>query len=184
MADPNVLARRPLDGFGAGEPDLTAAPPMARFSLRGREAALAAAETALGFALPRQACRSSSAGSRHALWLGPDEWLLLAPEGEAVSLAATLETAMSGLPHALVEVSQRQTGLRVHGPLAATRLSAGCPIDLDLVAFPVGACARTVLAKAEVVVWRTAPESFHIEVWRSFSAYVWRYLEAAGLDLL
>jgi sarcosine oxidase subunit gamma len=28
-----------------------------------------------------------------------------------------------------------------------------------------------VLAKAEIVLWRTAPEIFHIEVWRSFLPY-------------
>ncbi len=184
MVDLIAEARRPLDAFGGAEPGLAAAPPMGRFILRGRQAALEAAETALGLVLQREPCRSTSAGARHALWLGPDEWLLMTPPQEAVALNVALEAAMSGLPHALVEVSQRQTALRVEGPSAAQRLSAGCPLDLDLAAFPVGACARTLMAKAEIVLWRTAADSFHIEVWRSFSAYVWRYLEQAGLDLL
>jgi sarcosine oxidase subunit gamma len=184
MVDLAASVCRPLEAFGGAEPGLAAAPPMGRFVLRGRRAALEAAETVLGLVLPREACRSASAGGRHALWLGPDEWLLITPPDEASALNATLEAAMSGLPHALVEVSQRQTALRVEGPLAAERLSAGCPLDLDLAAFPVGACSRTLMAKAEIVLWRTAPDSFHIEVWRSFSAYVWRYLDMAGLDLL
>jgi sarcosine oxidase subunit gamma len=181
MSEFTAMARRPLEASAGGEASLTAGPPMTRFSLRGREAALAAAENALGLALPRQPCRSASAGARHALWLGPDEWLLLAPDGEATALAAALERAMSGLPHALVEISGRQTALRVDGPSAARRLASGCPLDLDLAAFPVGACTRTLLAKSEIVLWRTAPESFHLEVWRSFSAYVRGYLEAAAL---
>ncbi len=159
-----------------------AAPPMTRFALRGREAALAAAEGVLGLAPPRQACRSASAGARHALWLGPDEWLLLAPDGEAETLGAALEAAMAGLPHALVDISQRQTALYLEGPSAERRLAAGCPLDLDIAVFPVGACTRTLLAKSEIVLWRTAPERFHLEVWRSFGAYARGYLEVAGLD--
>ncbi|QUD89067.1 sarcosine oxidase subunit gamma [Phenylobacterium montanum] len=180
-----LTIRRPLDGFTAAAPlGLAAAPPMARFVLRGRDEALAAAEVALGFALPHQACRAAGAGERHALWLGPDEWLLLAPAGQAESLSAALEQAMDGLPHALVEVSQRQTGLVVTGALAETLLSVGCPLDLAPAAFPVGMCTRTVMAKVEVVLWRTGSDAFHIEVWRSFAAYAWRFLEAAGAEFV
>lgn len=184
MADP-ITSRAPLDGFTAAPVlGLSAAPPAARFVLRGRSEALAGAETALGFALPREACRAASAGDRHALWLGPDEWLLLAPAAEAQSLGAALETAMDGLPHSLVEVSQRQTALTLSGPRALDLLSVGCLLDLDLAAFPVGMCTRTVMAKAEIVLWRTGETEFHIEVWRSFSPYVWRFLEAAGAEFV
>lgn len=183
MAEPAALRRQPLDGFTApASLGVATQPPLARFILRGRPPALEAAEAALGLALPREACRSASAGSRHALWLGPDEWLLLAPEDEATSLTARLEAAMAGLPHALVEVSARQTALTVSGPYAEALLSVGCPLDLDLAAFPVGMCTRTLLAKAEIVLWRAGATSFHLEVWRSFSPYVWRYLEAAGME--
>ena len=51
-------------------------------------------------------------------------------------------------------------------------LSGACPLDLDLRAFPVGMCTRTVLAKADIVLWRTGQDTFHLEVWRSFAAYV------------
>ena len=183
MADLSAARRGPLDGFTAAAPlGLAAAPATARFILRGRPEALAAAEPALGFSLPRDACRSASLGERHALWLGPDEWLLIAPAREASAFGAALEAAMGDAPHALVDVGQRQVGLTVRGVHAAELLSAGCPLDLDLAAFPIGRCTRTVLAKAEIVLWRTAHDQFHIEVWRSFSAYVWRFLEAAGAD--
>jgi sarcosine oxidase subunit gamma len=33
-------------------------------------------------------------------------------------------------------------------------------------------CTRTVFAKAEIVLWRTSAEVFHLEVWRSFATYV------------
>jgi sarcosine oxidase subunit gamma len=33
-------------------------------------------------------------------------------------------------------------------------------------------CTRTLFEKSEIVLWRTAPDTFHIEVWRSFAPYV------------
>jgi len=155
------------------------APSMARHVLRGRLEALAAAEGALGFSLPREACRSASLNDTHALWLGPDEWLLLsAPEA---GLGDRLEAAMGAHPHSLVEVSDRQVGLVVNGPEAEAVLSVGCPLDLDQAAFPVGMCTRTVLSKAEIVLWRTGPQTFHLEVWRSFGAYLRAFLTASAV---
>ena len=160
--------------------DLATGPDHARFVLRGRPDAVAAAGSALGFALPQDACRAASAGARHALWLGPDEWLILAPTGETKTLFAALESAMAEHPHALVDVSARQVGLALDGPDAETTLAVGCPLDLDIAAFPIGMCTRTVLAKAQIVLWRTGETMFHLEVWRSFAAYVRGVLQVGG----
>lgn len=175
----------PLDGAAplGGTARLAPLPPVSRLVLRGGPAAIEAAGGALGTALPRQACRAATApGGRAALWLGPDEWLVLAPAADGPALAAALEGAMEGRPHSLVDVSDRQVGIEVSGPDAAAALNVGCPLDLGEGAFPVGMCTRTVLAKAEVVLWRTAPETFRVEVWRSFADYVWGYLEEASRE--
>jgi sarcosine oxidase subunit gamma len=116
-----------------------------------------------------------------ALWLGPDEQLLLGAEG--ADIATALEPALRALPHSLVDVSHRQTALQVSGPHATRLLSTGCPLDLDLASFPVGMCTRTVLAKAEIVLWRTSEHVFHIEVWRSFAAYVSEFLAEAAREI-
>jgi sarcosine oxidase subunit gamma len=79
---------------------------------------------------------------------------------------------VGGEPHSLVDISHRQIALEMSGPHAAWLLEAQCPLPLDLAAFPVGMCTRTIFAKAEIVLWRTAPETFRVEVWRSFSRYV------------
>jgi len=47
----------------------------------------------------------------------------------------------------------------------------------------VGMCTRTVLGKADIVLWRTGPDSFHVEVWRSFADYVARFLTEAAREL-
>jgi len=158
-------------------------PPATRYILRGGAAVRATAAQALALQLPANACRAMPDGERAALWLGPDEWLLIAREGSAASLAAALSDALAALPHSLVDVSHRQIALALDGPQAATLLAAGCPLDLDPRAFPVNMCTRTVLGKAEVVLWRTGTQRFRVEVWRSFAAYVSAFLAEAALGI-
>ena len=115
----------------------------------GDEAVRLAAAEALGVTLPAAACRAGVSGERAALWLGPDEWLLLAPLAQS-GLAQRIERALAGLPHSLVDVSHRQVALLLEGPAAAALLASGCALGLDAAAFPISMCTRTMLAKAEV----------------------------------
>jgi sarcosine oxidase subunit gamma len=162
---------------------LRALPSACRWVLRGDSVARAAAQAALGLPVPGAACRAGRNGERAALWLGPDEWLLLAPP-EQGGLAARLTRALGAVPHSLVDVSHRQVGLLVHGEHATTLLASGCPLDLDLQYFPVDMCTRTVLGKAEVVLWRTEAQAFRVEVWRSFAPYVAAFLAEASRGII
>ncbi len=164
----------PLDGAARvvvpGRLSLRPATDMARLSLRGDPAALGAA---FGLALPTQPCRAAEADGRSALWLGPDEWLLLAPPG-----TLDADTAVPGA--SVVDIGHRQVGLVLEGSGAVDALAAGCPLDLHPTAFPVGMCTRTVFGKAEIVLWRRDAARFHVEAWRSFAAYVHGLLERAA----
>jgi sarcosine oxidase, subunit gamma len=153
--------------------------PAARFIYWGDRVAL---RTVFGIPLPSKPCRSESNGSRAALWLGPDETLLLAPEGEGEELFRSLkETAGNG--GSLVDVSHRQAGLFIEGPKAAYALNAACPLSLGEGDFPPGMCTRTVIAKAEIVLWRPAAHLFRTEVARSFAPYAAGLLAAIMRDI-
>ncbi|HXZ60539.1 MAG TPA: sarcosine oxidase subunit gamma family protein [Steroidobacteraceae bacterium] len=177
MPDLRTQRRAPLL---ATSPGVRPLPPQARWLLRGGPRVRIAAETALKVALPAAACRATMGGESAALWLGPDEWLLICEEPASQETAAALRATLAGLPHSLVDVSHRQIALEVSGRDAPALLAAGCPLDLEASAFPVGMCTRTMLAKAEIVLWRTAPEVFRIEVWRSFAPYVSAFLSEAA----
>jgi sarcosine oxidase subunit gamma len=155
-------------------------PPALRFILHADERARQAAAPAWGVRFAEESCRALVEGTRATLWLGPDEYLLLGradgsdadiAESE-LAAAESIERALGDMPHALVNISHRQFGLEVSGPHAATIVNGACPLDLDLSEFPVGMCTRTVLAKADIVLWRTGDDAFHLEVWRSFNGYV------------
>jgi sarcosine oxidase, subunit gamma len=181
MRDLSAARRGPLVGRS---PLLRALPPAARIVLRAAEPARAAAERAFGAPVPKAACRAGVQGERAALWLGPDEWLLIASADAAESLLGGLKSALSGVPCSLVDVSHRQVGLEVAGARAELLLAAGCPLDLHLSAFPVGMCTRTMLAKTEIVLWRLGTDAFRVEVWRSFAAYLSAFLAEAARGML
>jgi sarcosine oxidase, subunit gamma len=147
-------------------------PPAARLLLQGDVQARIAAAAVWGVPFSEDSCRARAADGRATLWLGPDEHLMWQESRAATLPVAELEQALAPHPHALVDVSHRQTALEISGPEAAVVLAGACPLDLDLREFPVQMCTRTVLAKAEIVLWRTAPQIFHVEVWRSFQTYV------------
>ncbi len=155
-------------------------PPMTRITLRGEPDAARRVGEVFRAELSPDPLRANAAGARAALWLGPDEWLLLAPE--QAGLAASIEAACDREHGCVIDVSHRQVGIEVRGTAGATVLNAGCPLNLDLKAFPVGMCTRTVLAKADIVLWRREPELFHVECWRSFAPYVLGVLKQASRD--
>jgi len=178
MADP--IRKLPLVGRHGGSATvrLTPATPASRISLRAPGESVSALSAALKLDLPIRPKTSGHAGGRAALWLGPDEWLVIDEGG--VDLIGIL-AGVSSL-HAGTDVSHRNTAVIVSGPGAEAALSAGCPQDLSPGIFPVGACSRTLLGKAEIVLLRIDEETFRVECWRSFSDYVFTLLVEGTAD--
>lgn len=179
MVDSTMNAARTpaLYGFhaGSGRTTIKVAPPAARVSLRASSQDIAGLSAALGLALPQRPKASSIAGGRSALWLGPDEWLVIdEDQADLVGICAG-----AGCIHSAMDISHRNIALLVLGPDAGQILNSGCPQDLSPGGFPVGACSRTVFGKVEVVLWRTHETAFRIECWRSFADYVSAFLAEA-----
>ena len=157
-------------------------PPASRLVVRGAPQVLAAAVGALGLPHGETPCRAVRNGARAALWLGPDERLLLGPAEEAAGMEALAQRTLAGSAHSLVDVSHAQVAFELSGAHAASALNTGCPLDFDPACFPVDMCTRTVFAKAQIVLWRTGPETFRVETARSFAPYVTGILALAARE--
>ena len=157
-------------------------PPASRLILQCDAAARSAAAFVWGVPFSEKRCRAQSVGERATLWLAPDEHLLWQASREIALPLEDLERALATHAHSLVDVSHRQVALEIFGPHATAILSGACPLDLEASEFPVQMCTRTVLAKAPIVLWRTAPDAFHVEVWRSFQPYAQALLSEIGRE--
>ncbi len=174
VAAPTVERRSALVGKSVSVNGVAVAemPAAERISLRAPEASVTSLSRALGVTLPQKPKTAATKGSRTALWLGPDEWLVLDAEGKDILADCAKAKAL----HSAVGISHRNVAISVSGEKAAATINSGCPQDLSLEAFPVGGCSRTVLGKSEIVLYRTAPDAFRVECWRSFSDYVFTHL--------
>ncbi|MEX0954892.1 MAG: sarcosine oxidase subunit gamma [Rhizobiaceae bacterium] len=169
-----------LAGRIAVHPAVSVTPggPASRVALRAPQKSRAALSRALGLQLPDKPRATAVKGSRAALWLGPDEWLVLdAPDADPMAALKPVSAL-----HSAVDVSHRNQSITVAGPGAEAALGAGCPLDLSPAAFPTGAATRTVFGKAEIVLWRTEAETFRVECWRSFADYCFTLLAEGARD--
>jgi sarcosine oxidase subunit gamma len=144
----------------------------------GTGADTAAVARELGFDLPA-AGQTSGDGTLLALWLSPGWWLLDAPATGDVVLEAPLVQRLrpAGRGLSAVEVSAGFAVLELSGPAAPAVLGHGCSIDLHPRVFGPGSAARTMLAKAQVVLAQIddAP-TYRVWVRSSFARYLVAWL--------
>jgi sarcosine oxidase subunit gamma len=185
------LAGRAADGLGEAGVAMAERPLPGIVDLRGKrgdKAFLDGFQKAAGYALPLEAGTTAGSGNTTALWLGPDEWWIVAAKPGADAgprIAETLGAELAGQVCAITDVSESRACIRLSGPKARTVLQKGCPLDLHPRAFAAGRCAQSRLAKATAVIHLTADKSadgsiFDLYVVRSFAEYVWHWLEDAG----
>jgi sarcosine oxidase subunit gamma len=155
MADPtpaatrafarSPLAHRAADLAAAGASEVAF---LAQVSLR-LDAALAARAP---LDLPPAPNTWRATGDREALWLGPDEWLVVAPPGEAAAVVEALDRALDGLHRSVVDVGANRAVVELTGDGRAALLAEGCALDLHPRAWRAGMCAQTLLARVPVLL--------------------------------
>lgn len=157
-------------------------------ALRGaRRTVAAAARKAMGFALPSKAGKSTRANSKRAIWIGPDEWVLVSePDGET-GLIENLQSALDDKHYQAVDVTDYYTTIEVGGSRARELLAKLITIDLHHRHFLTDDAVATNFAKASG--WLVLVESqedgsdvFQLFVRRSMADYLWCMLAEAGRE--
>jgi sarcosine oxidase subunit gamma len=187
MAEPSVAmpipGAEPVTRAGVA---FSVLPHHARITVRGRDhdAALAqAVARVLGTAPPAEPNTVTRAGARTALWLAPGSWRIVgAPDEDSQPLTAALREAVPRARAGVVDTSDFYATIRIHGSGARATLARGCPLDLHPRAFGAGRCARSLLARTDVLLLRVddAP-TYDIEVRRSLAPYLWSWLTGAPI---
>lgn len=137
---------------------------------------------ALGFAMPVVPNTVTSRDYRRALWLGPDEWLVVGLDGEQRALEQVLRNGLSGAFGSIVDVSANRTVLEIRGAKARELLAHGVSIDLDAHSLGPDRCAQTLLAKSQVIIERRDETAFHVYARISFASYVASWLLDAAAE--
>jgi len=194
------VAVRPLDGHRdrlskacSSDIGLEIIAPKAILNVRGNpddRGFVDAAQQILGLPLPSEPNRCTSADddgqslAQTLFCLGPDEWLVMAPDEQAPKIKEALRAARPNDPLlSVVDLSHNFTGLRLSGPHVRDVLASGCSLDLHQRSFDVDHCAQTILARSRILLRQVSVEpAFEICVRNSFARYLTDWLlDAAGL---
>jgi sarcosine oxidase subunit gamma len=138
-----------------------------------------------GIPLPLAPNRVAMASGLRVLWLGPDEWLVIA-EGAAPDLLPRLEHALARRRAALTDLSSSRAIIDISGPAARELIATGCGLDLHPRVFGPGCCAQTLFARVPVILDQLdeAPH-YRLLVRRSYARWLvdWMIDAAAGIDV-
>jgi sarcosine oxidase subunit gamma len=111
-----------------------------------------------------------------AVWMSPDEFLLLTQYDEADGLVAALGKALAGEHHMAVNVSDARAVISLTGTGVAEVLAKGAPVDLSESAFRIGTARRTHLGGVAVGFWRKTQHEWEIVCFRSFARHLFDWL--------
>ncbi|MFJ2984121.1 MULTISPECIES: sarcosine oxidase subunit gamma [unclassified Pseudomonas] len=157
---------------------------LGHLTLRGdghNPAFAAGVHKALGLELP--VALTVVANSEMSLqWLGPDEWLLIVPGGQEFAVEQKLRAALEGQHIQVVNVSGGQSLLELRGPNVRDVLMKSTSYDVHPNNFPVGKAVGTVFAKSQLVIRRTAEDTWELVIRRSFADYWWLWLQDASAE--
>lgn len=194
MADLSTLRRSPLHDLadrmreGAVTGDravrLTELPFLAMVNLRVEPGSPAAGriERTLGTPLPTAVGRTTQHDAHTAVWLAPDEWLVVS-QADPDALVDALRTAAATDNAQVIDVSANRTVVELDGPGAREVLEKGCPADLHPRAFADGTAITTTLARVPVLLWKVDAHRFRVLPRASLAAYVALWLLDATQEL-
>ena len=139
-------------------------------------------ETLFGAALPGEPNKIAFIGTRRALWLGPDETLLMIEEEQEAEFMLNLKTLLGDAHYAATLVSDAIKIFRLGGARRLDVLAKGCALDLHPARFKQGDCAQSMLAHAAITLAADTQDSLLLFCRTSYSDYVTRWLKDATVE--
>jgi len=121
------------------------------------------------------------------MWLGPNEWLVIAPENEKDGIISLLKSNLNPQKTAITDVSFNRTILRLEGEKVFTLLSKFLVANLEKILKTNFSVAQTIFIKIPVLFVRNntdeEPTSLDLHLNRSHTKYVYELLVDGSKNL-
>lgn len=182
----SALAHLHLEALGVDDPGaagvvLSERPFKGQLALRGDSADhkfVEGIQAVLGVGVPSDSNTAIVADNISVLWLGPDEWLVVTPDGQEAEVVKRINDMLAGQHFAVSDVSDSRAIIGLTGVHARDVLMKGCSLDLHPRVFKTGDCAQSSLARCHMLLHQIDDRpTYDVYVHRSFSDYAWRWLE-------
>ena len=155
---------------------------LGKINMRADKSASRIVKSVTGCAFPPASNKFTTAGERHVVWLGPDEFLILCEAGKDEELTSALQLTFGDQHSAVSNISDALAAFHLKGANVRQALAKGCALDLHPKKFVPGQCAQTMLAHAGVTMIATNENCFLLICRTSFAAYTFDWLQDAALE--
>lgn len=115
-----------------------------------------------------------------ALWMSPDELLLIVDYASVDDTVAKLSKSIGKTHHLAVNVSDARAVFDLSGKGLRDVLAKGAPADVSADALPVGEIRRTRIGQLPVAFWFSTDTTAHLICFRSVGAHVFDWLTNAA----
>ena len=178
------LAETMLPNPYGGEPGLVFCEMahLGKLNMRTDKSAGKIIQSITGCAFQPSANKFSTAGERHVVWLGPDEFLVICEAGKDEELASAIHASFGSRHTAVTNITDALAAFHLKGAAVRQVLAKGCALDLHHDSFTSGDAAQTLLSHAAVTIMALADHEFIVICRTSFSSYLHEWLLDAALE--
>ena len=136
----------------------------------------------IGCALPPAANKFTTAGERHVVWLGPDEFMIICEAGKDEELSSAVHASFGSRHAAVTNITDALAAFHLKGNALRQVLAKGCALDLHHKSFTAGDAAQTLLSHAAVTVMALADDEFIVICRTSFASYLHDWILDAACE--
>ena len=164
--------------------------PLMKLNIRGKSRDfLTTIGKNINMILPLEANTSSSSNNYTALWLSPDEWMIVSnntinKENNDYEIEKLLFNKISKTNlGSVVDVTDQLVTINLSGEKIFDLLSTGCPFDFNDFKSKKGASAQTLLTQIDVIIHHNEINSVNLFVRRSFSEHLMSWINDSASRL-
>ena len=164
--------------------------PVMKLIIRGKtKNFITAIGKSLNMILPTEANTSTSGETLTALWLSPDEWMLLSNNtvGENTNTYEVEDNLINNISNvnlgAVTDVSDQFVMINIKGTKVFDLFATGSPFNFNQFKNKKGSVVQTILSHIDVIIHLTEINEVNLLVRRSFSEHLHSWLNDSASRL-
>ena len=172
------------------DPQISEITPIMKLIIRGKKREFfSAVGKSLNILLPVENNTSTQSQKLSALWLSPDEWMIVSNETTSKEtnkyelndiLFNNISKTSLG---AVTDVTDQFVQLEIKGDKIYELFSSGCPFNFNLFREKKGSTVQTLLNHIDVIIHNKDKDFVNLFVRRSFAKHLWEWMEDSSSRL-
>ena len=181
MLNYNTLSKDELNHNGLSIREIS---PIMKLNLRGKKREFfTTVGKNLNMILPTEANTSTTSDKLTAIWLSPDEWMIVSNElvNKDTNKYELYEILFNSISKtnlgAVIDVTDQFVQLELKGKNIYEIFSAGCPFNFNEFKEKKGATTQTLLNHIDVILHNKNENVVNLFVRRSYAEHLWSWIE-------